>query len=142
MNCVDLVKQLLVERASKPTSLINPNKDVSVAGHVSVNQESLVQSSQAILQGLAEGGYIHAKTPKFESFFGDDKKNKLDFDMWERQVLSAATTHSGSAVKQAMMESLKGQALMVISALPPESSWENCYRLSKSNTKIKPPMMF
>ena len=52
---VDLVKQLLVERASKPTSLTNPNKDVSVAGHVSVNQESLVQSSQAILQGLAEG---------------------------------------------------------------------------------------
>ena len=61
---VDLVKQLLVERASKPTSLTNPNKDVSIAGHVSVNQESLVQSSQAILQGLAEGGYIHAKTPK------------------------------------------------------------------------------
>ena len=55
------MKQLLVERASKPTSLTNPNKDVSVAGHVSVNQESLVQSSQAILQGLAEGGYIHAK---------------------------------------------------------------------------------
>ena len=50
-----------------------------------MNQESFVQSSQAILQGLAEGGYIHAKTPKFESFFGDDKKNKLDFDMWERK---------------------------------------------------------
>ena len=62
--------------------------------------------------------------------------------MWERQVLSAATTHSGTAVKQAMMESLKGQALMVISALPPETSWKSCYRLSKSNTKIKPPMMF
>ena len=107
-----------------------------------MNQESLVQSSQAILQGLAEGGYIHAKTPKFESFFGDDKKNKLDFDMWERQVLSAATTHSGSAVKQAMMESLKGQALMVISAFHLKVLGKNCYRLSKSNTKIKPPMMF
>ena len=59
----------------------NPSKDATVAGHVSVNQESLVQSSQAILQGLAEGGYIHVKTPKFESFFVDDKKNKLDFDM-------------------------------------------------------------
>ena len=58
---VDLVKQLLVERASKPTSLTNLNKDAIVAGHVSANQESLVQSSQAILQGLAEGGYIHAK---------------------------------------------------------------------------------
>ena len=121
---VDLIKKLLVERASKPTSLTNPSKDATAAGHVSVNQESLVQSSQAILQGLAEGGYIHAKTPKFESFFGDGKKNKLDFDMWERQVLSAATTHSGTAVKQAMMQSLKGQALMVISALPPETSWD------------------
>ena len=46
-----------------------------------MNQESFVQSSQAILQGLAEGGYIHTKTPKFECFFGDEKKNKLDFDM-------------------------------------------------------------
>ena len=46
---IDLVKKLLVERASKPTSLTNPNKDATVAGHVSVNQESLVQSSQAIL---------------------------------------------------------------------------------------------
>ena len=128
---IDLVKKLLVERASKPTSLTNPSKDATVAGHVSVNQESLVQCSQAILQGLAEGGYIHAKTPKFESFFGDDKKNKLDFDMWERQVLSAATTHSGTAVKQAMMQSLKGQALMVISALPPETSWDKLLQALK-----------
>ena len=66
----------------------------------------MIQSSQAILQGLAEGGYIHAKTPKFESFFGDKKKNRLDFDMWERQVLSAATTHSGAAIKQAMCKVL------------------------------------
>ena len=93
---VDLVKKLLVERASKP----NPSKDATVAGHVSMNQESFAQSSPAILQGLAERGYIHAKTPKFESFFGDDKKNKLYFDMWERQVLSAATSHSGTAIKQ------------------------------------------
>ena len=128
---IDLVKKLLAERASKPTPLTNPSKDATVAGHVSMNQESFVQSSQAILQGLAEGGYIHAKTPKFESFFGDDKKNKLDFDMWERHVLSAATTHSGTAVKQAMMQSLKGQALMVISALPPETSWEKLLQALK-----------
>ena len=127
---VDLVL-LLAERASKPTPLTNPSKDATVAGHVSMNQESFVQSSQAILQGLAEGGYIHAKTPKIESFFGDDKKNKLDFDMWERQVLSAATTHSGTAVKQAMMQSLKGEALMVTLALPPETSWENLLQALK-----------
>ena len=128
---IDLVKKLLVERASRPTSLTNSSKDATVAGHVSMNQESLVQSSQAILQGLAEGGYVHAKSPKFESFFGDDKKNKLDFDMWERQVLSAATTHSGTAVKQAMMQSLKGQALMVISALPPETPWDKLLQALK-----------
>ena len=64
----DLVKKLLEERASKPTPLTNPNTNATVAGHVSMNQESFVQSSQAILQGLAERGYIHAKTPKFESF--------------------------------------------------------------------------
>ena len=134
---IDLVKKLLAERASKPTPLAN--QDATVAGHVSVNQESLVQSSQTILQGLAEGGYIHAKTPKFENFFGDDKKNKLYFDMWERQVLSAATTHSGTAVKQAMMQSLKGQALMVISALPPETSWEKLLQALKIKYQDKAP---
>ena len=89
---VGLVKKLMEERNSKPP-IPTPVKDATVAGHVSINQESFVQSGQAILQGLAEGGYIYTKTPKFECFFGDEKKNKLDFDMWERQILSAATTH-------------------------------------------------
>ena len=62
--------------------------------------------------------------------------------MWERQVLSASTTHSGTAVKQAIMQSLKGQALMVISALPPETSWEKLLQALRSNIRIKPPMMF
>ena len=136
---VELVKQLLEERANRQTPLSNPNKDVTVAGHTSMNQESLIQSSQAILQGLAEGGYIHAKTPKFESFFGDKKKNKLDFDMWQRQVLSAATTHSGAAIKQAMMQSLKGQALMVTSALPPDASWEKLLQALKIKYQDKAP---
>ena len=136
---VELVKQLLAERANRQTPLANPNKDVTVAGHTSINQESLIQSSQAILQGLAEGGYIHAKTPKFESFFGDKKKNKLDFDMWERQVMSAATTHSGAAIKQAMMQSLKGQALMVTSALPPDASWEKLLQALKIKYQDKAP---
>ena len=77
---VGLVKKLMEERNSKPP-ISTPVKDTTVAGHVSMNQESFAQSSQAILQGLAEGGYIHTKTPKFECFFGDEKKNKLDFDM-------------------------------------------------------------
>ena len=136
---VELVKQLLEERANKQAPLSNPTKDATVAGHTSMNQESLIQNSQAILQGLAEGGYIHAKTPKFESFFGDEKKNKLDFDMWERQVLSAATTHAGSAIKQAMMQSLKGQALMVTSALPPEASWEKLLEALKIKYQDKAP---
>ena len=58
---VDLVKKLLEERAAKPAPLTNPNKDATVAGHVSMNQESFVQSSQAILQGLAEGGIFMLK---------------------------------------------------------------------------------
>ena len=136
---VNLVKRLLEERASRQQPFANPNRDNIVAGHVTMNQESFVQSSQAVLQGLAEGGYIHAKTPKFESFFGDDKKNKLDFDMWERQALSVATTHSGAAIKQAMMQSLKGQALMVTSALPPETSWEKLLQALKIKYQDKAP---
>ena len=135
---VDLVKELLQERANRPTST-NPSKDIPLAGHVTINQESFVQSSQAILQGLAEGGYIHAKTPKFECFFGDDKKNKLDFDMWERQILSAATSHSSAAIKQAMMQSLKGQALAVTTALPPDTTWEKLLQALKIKYQAKAP---
>ena len=91
------------------------------------------------MQGLAEGGYIHAKTPKFESFFGDDKKNKLDFDMWKGKSCLQPPPILGSAVKQAMMESLKGQALMVISALPPESSWEKLLQALKIKYQDKAP---
>ena len=68
-DLVYLVKRLLKEKASKPPQLTNPNKDATVVGHVTMNQESFVQSSQAILQALAKGWYIHAKTPKFECFF-------------------------------------------------------------------------
>ena len=134
---IELVRQLFEERANRPLS--NPNKDATVAGHTSMNQESFIQSSQAILQGLAEGGYIHAKTPKFENFFGEEKKNKIDFDMWERQVMSAATTHSGTAIKQAMMQSLKGQALMVTSALPPDATWEKLLGALKIKYQEKAP---
>ena len=61
---VDLMKELLQERANRPPPT-NPSKDIPFAGHVTMIQESFVQSSQAILQELAEAGYIHTKTPKF-----------------------------------------------------------------------------
>ena len=104
-----------------------------------MTQESFVQSSQAILQGLAEGGYIHTKTPIFECFFADDKKNKFDFDMWERQILSAATSHSGAAIKQAMTQSLKGQVLAVTTALPPDITWEKLLQALKIKYQEKAP---
>ena len=68
---------MLAERANRPTPLANPNKDVTVAGHTSMNQESLIQSSQAILQGLAEGGYIHAKTQSLKVSLVMKRKTSL-----------------------------------------------------------------
>ena len=62
---IGLVKKLLSERNQN----LQPPKEHIPVGHVSMNQESFVQSSQAILQGLAEGGYIHTKTPKSEIFW-------------------------------------------------------------------------
>ena len=119
---VDLLKELLQERANRPPPTTT-NKDIPHAGHVTMNEESFVQSSQAILQGLTESGYIHTKTPKFECFFGDDKKNILDFDMF------AATSHSHAAIKQAMMQSLKDQALAVTTALPLILHGKSYYKL-------------
>ena len=45
---VDLVKELLQERYNR-LSAPTPNKDPTVAGHVTMNQDSFVQSSQAII---------------------------------------------------------------------------------------------
>ena len=129
---IDLVKKLLVERASKPTSLTNPSKDATVAGHVSMNQESLVQSSQAILQGLAEGGYIYMLKPQ-------SLKASLVMIRKTSWILTCGKDRSclqpqpilGQSVKQAMMQSLRGEALMVISALPPETSWDKLLQALK-----------
>ena len=55
-----------------------------------MNQESFLQCHQIMLQGLADKGFIHAKSPKFDLFFGMKDKNKIEFDIWERQVLAAA----------------------------------------------------
>ena len=54
-------------------------------------------------------------------------------------MLSAATTHSGAAIKQAMMQSLKGQALIVISALPPDPSWDKLLQALKTKYQDKAP---
>ena len=52
---------------------------------------------------------------------------------------SLVWSHSPTAVKQAMMQSLKGQALMVTSALPPETSWENLLQALKIKYQDKAP---
>ena len=57
---VGLVWKLMKERSSKPP-IPTPVKDTTVAGHVSMNQESFVQSSQAILQGLGKMGIFIPK---------------------------------------------------------------------------------
>ena len=59
--------------------------------------------------------------------------------MWERQILSAATSHSSEAMKQAMMQSLKGQALAVTTALPPDTSWEKLLQALKIKYQEKAP---
>ena len=130
---IELVQKLLKEKEerSKPQTHLHPNPppplDFTETGNIpnpGMNQESFLQCSQIMLQGLADKGFIHAKSPKFDLFFGMKYKNKIEFDMWERQVLAAATDHSDTAIRQAMLQSLKGQALMVTTTLPPNTHWK------------------
>ena len=130
---IELVQKLLKEKEerSKPQTHLNPYPppplDFTVAGNIpnqGMNQESFLQCSQVMLQGLADKGFIHAKSLIFDLFFGMKDKNKIEFDMWERQVLAAATDHSDTAIIQAMLQSLKGQALMVTTTLPPNTHWK------------------
>ena len=74
---VELVKQLLEERPNKQAPFSNPTKDATVAGHTSMNQESLIQNSQAILQGLAEGGTYMLKLQSLKASLEMKRKTSL-----------------------------------------------------------------
>ena len=83
---IELVQKLLKEKEerSKSQTHLNPNPppplDFTVAGNIpnpGMKQESFLQCSQVILQGLADKGFIHAKNPKFDLFFGMKDKNKI-----------------------------------------------------------------
>ena len=145
---IELVQKLLKdkEERSKPQTHLNPNPpppfDFTEAGNIpnpGMNQESFLQCSQVMLQGLADKGFIHAKSPKFDLFFCMKDKNKIEFDMWERQVLAAATDHSDTAIRQAMLQSLKGQALMVTTTLPPNTHWKELLQALRIKYQPKAP---
>ena len=59
--------------------------------------------------------------------------------MWERQVLAAATDHSDTAIRQAMLQSLKGQALMVTTTLPPNTHWKDLLQALRIKYQSKAP---
>ena len=145
---LELVRKLLKEREekAKPQTQLHPNPppplDFTESGNIpnpGMNQESFLQCSQIMLQGLADKGFIHAKSPKFDLFFGMKDKNKIEFDMWERQVLAAATDHSDTAIRQAMLQSLKGQALMVTTTLPPNTHWKELLQALRIKYQSKAP---
>ena len=142
------VQKLLKEKEEKPKpqAHLHPNPppplDFTESGNIpspGMNQESFLQCSQIMLQGLADKGFIHAKSPKFNLFFGMKDKNKIEFDMWERQVLAAATDHSDTAIRQAMLQSLKGQALMVTTTLPPNTHWKDLLQALRIKYQSKAP---
>ena len=145
---LELVQKLLKEKEErpKPQTHLYPNPppplDFTETGNIpnpGMNQESFLQCSQIMLQGLADKGFIHAKSPKFDLFFGMKDKNKIEFDMWERQVLAAATDHSDTAIRQAMLQSLKGQALMVTTTLPPNTHWKELLQALRIKYQSKAP---
>ena len=134
------------EEKPKPQAHLHPNPppplDFTESGNIpnpGMNQESFLQCSQIMLQGLADKGFIHAKSPKFDLFFGMKDKNKIEFDMWERQVLAASTDHSDTAIRQAMLQSLKGQALMVTTTLPPNTHWKDLLQALRIKYQSKAP---
>ena len=59
--------------------------------------------------------------------------------MWERQVLAASTDHSDTAIRQAMLQSLKGQALMVTTTLPPNTHWKELLQALRIKYQSKAP---
>ena len=72
------------------------------------------------------------------------EKNKFEFDMWERQVLAAAAAaaaadHSDTPIRQAMLQSLKGQALMATTTLPSNTHWKETLQALRIKYQSKAP---
>ena len=52
--------------------------------------------------------------PKFHTFSGDPKvKVDIDYETWRHEVMSAAEGNAQEAIRQAMLQSLKGKAVDV-----------------------------
>ena len=58
------------------------------------------------------------------------------------KFLAAATDHSDTAIRQAMLQSLKGQALMVTTTLPPNTHWKEILQALRINISPKLHMMY
>ena len=75
---LELVQKLLKEKEESPNLSTFASKPhhhhliLQKVGNIpnpGMNQESFLQCSQIMLQGLADKGFIHAKSPKFDLFF-------------------------------------------------------------------------
>ena len=53
--------------------------------------------------------------------------------------MAAATDHSDTAIRQAMLQSLKGQALVVTTTLPPNTHWKELLQALRIKYQSKAP---
>ena len=79
-------------------------------------------TSVAVIDQLMEKGAIKGNMPKLADFYGEGSKVK--FSTWSQIVKQLSKSHPSTAIKDAIMQSLKGEALDLVVLLPPEATWE------------------
>ena len=83
-----------------------------------LDQEGVLQASQALLQQLVEKGMLKGSIPKVDNFNGDPQSTNISFHVWEKQVMALEGDYTPASIRTAIRNSLKGRALLDISILP------------------------
>ena len=89
-----------------------------------LDQESVLQDSQVMVQQLVEKDLLKGSIPKLDNFNGDHHTTKISFHVWEKQVMALEGDYTPASIITAIRNSLKGRALQDISILPPDANWK------------------
>ena len=88
--------------------------------------EGILDISKMIVAEVASKGMARSQIPKIENFWGDKSKDKqLNYMVWEKSVYACTATHSDSAIRDAVLGSLKGKAQAAIVMLKDDASWKD-----------------